>query len=139
MSERPLDRAPKILTSWPWIAERHPQGALDLPARERIIGRRGRKDSGGDPTNTPGPPIQVGRSPGGIAITPDGKTVYVANIGSNTVTPIATATNAPGEPIEVGIGRCFRSAAWLADLRGDGRLIWFGDLGFGRWAGEPLR
>src|SRR6185312_8665280 len=38
-----------------------------------------------------------------------------------------------------GIGRCFRSAAWLADLRGDGRLFWFGDLGFGRWPGEPLR
>ena len=25
------------------IAERHPQGALDLPARERIIGRRGQE------------------------------------------------------------------------------------------------
>jgi len=134
MSERPLDRAPKILTSWPWIAERHPQGALDLPARERIIGRRGQEG-----LRRGRPPIQVGRSPGGIAITPDGKTVYVANIGSNTVTPIATATNAPGEPIEAGIGRCFRSAAWLADLRGDGRLFWFGDLGFGRWPGEPLR
>ena len=78
------------------------------------------------------------RFPDGIAITPDGKTVYVANIGSNTVTLIATVTNAPGEPIEAGIGRCFRAAAWLADLRRDGRLFWFGDLGFGRWPGEPL-
>jgi hypothetical protein len=41
--------------------------------------------------------------------------------------------------IRAGIGRCFRSAAWLADLRRDGRLFWFGDGGFGRWPGEPLR
>jgi hypothetical protein len=40
---------------------------------------------------------------------------------------------------QVRIGRCFRSAAWLADLRGDGRLFWFRDRGFGRWPGEPLR
>ena len=31
--------------------------------------------------------------PDGNAITPDGRTVYVANIGSGTVTPIDTATN----------------------------------------------
>jgi YVTN family beta-propeller protein len=61
-------------------------------------------------TNTPGPPIAVGVNrpglhdqPDGIAITPDGKTVYVANIGSGTVTPVDTATNTPGEPIEVGV------------------------------------
>jgi YVTN family beta-propeller protein len=35
-------------------------------------------------------------------ITPDGKTAYVVNQGSNTVTPIATATNKPGRPIHVG-------------------------------------
>ena len=37
-----------------------------------------------------------------IAITPDGKTAYVANTGSGTVTPIATATNTAGPPITVG-------------------------------------
>ena len=37
-----------------------------------------------------------------IAITPDGKTAYVANDGSGTVTPIATATNTAGPPITVG-------------------------------------
>jgi DNA-binding beta-propeller fold protein YncE len=48
-------------------------------------------------TSTPGPPIAVGVNrpglhdqPDGIAITPDGRTVYVANIGSGTVTPIDT-------------------------------------------------
>ena len=36
-------------------------------------------------------------------ISPDGRTVYVANIGSGTVTPIDTATKTPGEPVEVGV------------------------------------
>ena len=35
-------------------------------------------------------------------ITPDGKTAYVANAGSGTVTPIATATGTAGPPITVG-------------------------------------
>ena len=30
-------------------------------------------------TNTAGPPIPIGRYPDAIAITPDGKTAYVAN------------------------------------------------------------
>jgi YVTN family beta-propeller protein len=55
-------------------------------------------------TNTAAPPITVGSQPYGMAITPDGKTVYVANYGSGTVTPIATATNTAGPPITVGSG-----------------------------------
>jgi YVTN family beta-propeller protein len=35
------------------------------------------------------------------AITPDGKTVYVANWRADTVTPITTATNTPGKPVNV--------------------------------------
>jgi DNA-binding beta-propeller fold protein YncE len=35
-------------------------------------------------------------------ITPDGRTAYVADSGT-TVTPINTATNAPGKPIQVGV------------------------------------
>ncbi len=38
----------------------------------------------------------------GIAITRDGKTAYVTNSMAGTVTPITTATNTPGKPIEVG-------------------------------------
>jgi YVTN family beta-propeller protein len=53
-------------------------------------------------TNTAGPPIAVGIDPEFIVITPDGKTVYVANGGSDTVTPITTATNTAGPPIAVG-------------------------------------
>jgi len=36
----------------------------------------------------------VGSEPGGIAITPNGKTAYVANITSGTVTVITLATRA---------------------------------------------
>jgi YVTN family beta-propeller protein len=40
--------------------------------------------------------------PYAVAITPDGKTAFVSNKGSGTVTPIDTATNTPGPPIPVG-------------------------------------
>ncbi len=52
-------------------------------------------------TNTAGPPIPAGDLPISMAITPDGKTAYVANFSSGTVTPIATATNT-GPPIRTG-------------------------------------
>jgi YVTN family beta-propeller protein len=42
--------------------------------------------------------------PQAIAITPDGKTAYVANTNSGTVTPITTATNRAGKPIRVADG-----------------------------------
>ena len=53
-------------------------------------------------TNTAGPPITVGSQPFGIAVTPDGKAVYVANFSSGSVTPISTATNTAGTPIVIG-------------------------------------
>jgi YVTN family beta-propeller protein len=55
-------------------------------------------------TNTAGTAITVGTGPFGVAITPDGKTAYVANFGGSgtAVTPIDTATNTAGSPIAVG-------------------------------------
>jgi YVTN family beta-propeller protein len=44
----------------------------------------------------------VGSAPFGIAITPDGKTAYVSNGSSGTVTPIEVATNTAGTAITVG-------------------------------------
>jgi DNA-binding beta-propeller fold protein YncE len=52
-------------------------------------------------TNTPGKPIRVGGF-GQMAVTPDGKTVYVTT--GPTVTPISTATNTAGKPIHVSGG-----------------------------------
>ena len=45
-------------------------------------------------------------APVAIAITPDGKTAYVANNASGTVTPLNTATNTALTPIVVGSGPC---------------------------------
>ena len=63
-------------------------------------------------TNTARKPIKVGGDPDAIAITPDGKTAYVANYDSGTVTPIATATNtarhadqARKQPVAIAITR----------------------------------
>jgi DNA-binding beta-propeller fold protein YncE len=60
-------------------------------------------------TNKAGKKIKVGQSSGTIAITPNGKTAYVANGGEvcycgDTVTPIRTATNTALKPITVGFG-----------------------------------
>jgi YVTN family beta-propeller protein len=48
--------------------------------------------------------IAVGANPFGVAVTPDGSTVYVANaaFGTNTVSAIATATNRVTATIPVG-------------------------------------
>ena len=37
-----------------------------------------------------------------MAITPDGKTLYVA--GPDAITPVSTATGTPGTPIRVSTG-----------------------------------
>jgi DNA-binding beta-propeller fold protein YncE len=49
-------------------------------------------------TNTSGKPIRLAIN-GTMAITPDGKTIYVGT--GETVTPVSTATNTPGTPIHV--------------------------------------
>ena len=53
-------------------------------------------------TNTALKAIKVGRQPVVIAITPDGKSVYVANRDSGTVTPIRTSTKTALTAIKVG-------------------------------------
>ena len=53
-------------------------------------------------TNTALTAIKVGTYSAAIAITPDGKTAYVVNKRACTVTPISTATNTAGTPINVG-------------------------------------
>ena len=40
-----------------------------------------------------GSPIRVGKEPYAITISPDGKTAYVANYGTDTVSVIDTQTN----------------------------------------------
>jgi YVTN family beta-propeller protein/VCBS repeat-containing protein len=47
--------------------------------------------------------VITGYGPAGIAVAPNGKTVYVSNFSSGTVTPIDTTTNTAGTPITVGV------------------------------------
>ena len=48
--------------------------------------------------------MNVGNNPWGVAVTPDGTKVYVANSGSdNTVSVIDTATNTVTATVTVGI------------------------------------
>jgi YVTN family beta-propeller protein len=53
--------------------------------------------------------------PAAVAVTPNGRTVYVANDGSGTVTRIDTATRRPGPPIKVGAGPVALDNAERAD------------------------
>ena len=54
-------------------------------------------------TNTVIATIPVGSSPLGVAVTPDGRKVYVANSGSNNVFVIDTASNSVLAEVSVGI------------------------------------
>jgi DNA-binding beta-propeller fold protein YncE len=51
--------------------------------------------------DTTAKPIRVS-SAGALAMADEGRTVYVANPGGDTITPISTATEEPGQPIVVG-------------------------------------
>lgn len=79
-------------------------------------------------SNAVGTPIPVGRHPDAVAITPNGETAYVANFGSNNVTPINTASDSAGT-----------SASWIAvgnepdalAITPDGRYVYVANAGSG--------
>lgn len=50
------------------------------------------------------PPIRVGNAPVGIAVTPDGSTVFVTNLNSESVTPITVSSDTPGASIATAGG-----------------------------------
>jgi DNA-binding beta-propeller fold protein YncE len=52
-------------------------------------------------TNTVRTPVNALGDPGSMAVTPDGRTLYVADSDTGVVLPISTATNRPGRPIHV--------------------------------------
>ena len=58
--------------------------------------------SASKPTNTVIANISVGNLPGGVVVSPDSNTVYVANFLSNTVSVIDAQTNTKKESISVG-------------------------------------
>lgn len=78
-------------------------------------------------TATAGTPVVVGSDPRGIAITPNGSMVYVANYGDGTVTPIMTSgmNPQPGAAIQVGdrpLSVAVNAAGTLALVTNNGAL-----------------
>jgi DNA-binding beta-propeller fold protein YncE len=73
-------------------------------------------------TNTPGRRIKIGVIPEAIAVTPDGKTAYIADLHPATVTPVATATSTPGKPITIG------GFPWAIAITPDGKTAYTVDL-----------
>src|SRR6266704_1006167 len=69
-------------------------------------------------TNTAGKPIKIGAIPAAIAITPDGKTAYIADEHPATVTPVATVTGTPGKPINIG------GFPWAIAITPDGKTAY---------------
>jgi len=74
-------------------------------------------------TQTVGISFKAGDDLHAIAITPDGKTVYVTNSGSNSVTPITMATNTVGAVI--GVGR----SPWGVAIAPRGTSVYVSNLG----------
>ena len=79
----------------------------DHPRRQdRLCGQRGQQLGDADRRghNTPAPK-SMWAAPARVAITPDGKTAYVTNEGSSSVTPIDIASNTPGAETLSGASR----------------------------------
>ncbi|MGH9089969.1 MAG: RHS repeat-associated core domain-containing protein [Acidimicrobiales bacterium] len=55
-------------------------------------------------TPEPGTPITVGTHPAAVAVNPAGTKAYVANAGSNTVTPVTVSSGTAGTAISAGTG-----------------------------------
>ena len=53
-------------------------------------------------TGRAGRPIRVAHDPDALAVTPDSRTLYIADGGGNTVIPVSVRTGRPGRPIRAG-------------------------------------
>ena len=113
--------------------ERGPKAIALTPAADRIRGqqrlRRRHSDRRRDAHR--GGADRGGADPEAIALTPDGRTAFVVNSGSDTVTPIDVASRARGAPIAVG------SEPRRIALTRDGRTAYV--LNWGGGVGHPDR
>ncbi len=76
------------------------------------------------PSQTAVTPITVGAEPYGVAVSPDGSSVWVANNGSGTVSRIATSNNAVS-PITVG------ARPYSVAVSPDGSNVWVTNISDG--------
>ena len=74
------------------------------------------------PSTTAVTTITVGDNPYGVVVSPDGSSVWVANLGSDTVSRINTTTNAV-TPINVGTN------PYGVDVSPDGSSVWVTNQG----------
>jgi len=81
--------------------------------------------SDGRPALLPGSAIQVGSDPSRVAVTPDGKYVYVTDHGSGNVDVIDTATNSVVATVPVG------AAPYDIAITPDGKHAYVADSGSG--------
>jgi DNA-binding beta-propeller fold protein YncE len=72
-------------------------------------------------TGVPGTPVRAGDQPQALAMTPDGRTLYVADSGG-TVTPVTVATGRPGGAIRAGHG------PQALAVTPDGRALYVADI-----------
>jgi YVTN family beta-propeller protein len=91
---------------------------LTTPAGRSIRALR-RHNPGPGPTHA----ITLTERSNSIAITPDGGTAFVANYGSDTVTPIRTVSRRAGRPIPVG------KQPWAIAITPDGRTAYVVNYG----------
>lgn len=72
--------------------------------------------------NTLGTTIRSGLSPLALAVTPDGRTLYVLN-ADNTLTPVSTASDSPGRPINTA-GLFTQPGTFGLAVTPDGRTVY---------------
>ena len=78
------------------------------------------------PSQTAVTSITVGTYPTGVAVSPDGSSVWVTNFGDGTVSQIDTATSTVvGSPITVG------ASPQLVAVSPDGKSVWVTNFGDG--------
>jgi outer membrane autotransporter protein len=74
-------------------------------------------------TNSVVATVNVGSSPAGVAVTPNGTSVYIANMADGTISVINTATNAISATITVG------TAPGIVAVNPDGTRVYVGNNG----------
>jgi YVTN family beta-propeller protein len=85
-------------------------------------------------TGVPGRKIPAGTVPVAVAVTPDGKTAYVAATtfrGYEMVTPIDTAANTAGKPIRIGTSDAGGCDTDVIAITPDGKTAYVSNQGSG--------
>jgi DNA-binding beta-propeller fold protein YncE len=102
-----------------------PQVAVLAPDGTMYVGGKDTVTPISTATDKAGAPINVHGDVGSMAVTPNGRTLYVGDGNNGDVLPISTATNTPGTPIHLAAAGSFGMAngQGLA-ITPDGKTLW---------------